>query len=606
MTRLPPRPALDWREDGTPVATEMDDIYFSRDGGLEETRVVFLEACGLPKRLQGRAHFTVAELGFGTGLNFLALWQMWQRTRPSGAWLHFVSFEGFPLDAEQARKALSNWPELEELSSKLIARWPERAFGVQQVVWAQERISLTLHTGDIAKTLPQSDFRADAWFLDGFSPAKNSAMWDDALWPLIAERTAPGGRLGTFTVAGAVRRGLQSVGFEVERLPGHGRKRQRLEASFAGAASHTKRAPRKVAIIGGGISGLCLNAVFSQLDLDCHVFDEANGPAQGTSGNPLALVMPRLDASDTPEARLMIEAYLAARQFYSGLPGAQPVDVQHRPKDKAEVARFEKVLADPPFGLDLIEATQSGVLHKSAVLIEPTLLLPHLASVGQVHWGTNAKTDFVNRTVNCEAFDAIILASGWYLAEALPWLRLKGRAGQIEYFATDMDAPASVLASGHYAIASGQTRLWGATFEDHLGGAPIPNDAGRESNLNALQALSPYWQHLVGGVDIYSRAGVRATTPDRLPLVGNLPDFETARERFAPLRKGQPVKAEFPVIGGVHIAGGYGSRGFTWGPWAAGVLAAKLLETPSPAAQSSLRVVAPSRQILRDLRRGQI
>ena len=224
MSRLPPRPELDWKDDGTPQDVRVDDIYFSRQSGLEETRLVFLKGCGLPDRWDGRDSFTIGELGFGTGLNFLGSWHLWRETRPTPkAWLHFVSFEGFPLDREDTARALSAWPEIREFSDKLIERWPERALGVQRIAWPEEGVTLTLHTGDISETLPASRFAADAWFLDGFSPAKNPQMWDKSLWPMVQQRCTDGVSLSTFTVAGFVRRGLAEAGFDVAKVEGFGR-----------------------------------------------------------------------------------------------------------------------------------------------------------------------------------------------------------------------------------------------------------------------------------------------------------------------------------------------------------------------------------------------
>lgn len=278
--RLPPRPKLSWKEDGTPVDDRVGDVYYSIEDGLAESRAVFLEGCGLPDAWKDRSSFTIAELGFGTGLNFLAAWQMWRDHRPSNGWLNFVSFEGFPLDREDAARALEPWPELAELSDRLCARWPVRAQGVQQIAWPDERLTLTLHIGLIEETLPQAEFEADAWFLDGFSPAKNDAMWAENVWPELAARSKPEARVATFTVAGAVRRGLANAGFEVEKKPGHGRKRERLEAR---APAYPTRTPDvsspEIAIIGAGISGACLARSFVDRDARVTVFDQAQGPA---------------------------------------------------------------------------------------------------------------------------------------------------------------------------------------------------------------------------------------------------------------------------------------------------------------------------------------
>ena len=602
MTRLPPRPDLTWKDDGTPVNEQVGDIYYAVEDGLAETRAIFLDACGLSARWAGREAFTVAELGFGTGLNFLALWQLWREARSETGWLHFVSFEGFPLDAEDAAKALSVWPELSDLTQKFIAKWPHRAKGVHRIVWPEERLTLTLHLGLIEDTLPQSQFKADAWFLDGFAPAKNEAMWSETLWPYVAQRSAGGAVAATFTVAGAVRRGLAAAGFEVSKQPGHGRKRERLEAVFPATSKAIHETPPKhVAVIGAGIAGACIARALKDRGVRVTVYDAADGPAQGASGNPMALLMPRLDAGDTPQARFLVEAYNAARAFYAGRLGVKETEVLQRAKDKQEQARFSKVLADPPLGLEDLEAVAGGLLHKRALILRPQDLLPAMLDRIDVRWRTKGP-----ESLDDTPYDALIHASGWQMEEAYPWLRLKGRAGQVNYTDIDVDAPPSALASGHYALASGGERLWGATYRDHEGGTPDLISDDIETNNAALGTLNPYWRQAALSAEIQSRAGVRATTPDRLPVIGAVPDYERLLETHASLRTGVQIHEAIPRVSGQYIVGGFGSRGFTFGPWAAYVLTSHILGDPMPTWNDSLALVDPARQLLRDLKRGLI
>lgn len=604
--RLPPRPALSWKPDGTPVDDRVGDVYFSSEDGLEESRAVFLAGCGLPAAWAQRPTFTIAELGFGTGLNFLAAWQMWRAHRPAQGWLNFVSFEGYPLDPEDAARALARWPELADLAAQLCQRWPVRAHGVQQIIWPQARVTLTLHTGPIEAMLPQAAFKADAWFLDGFSPAKNEAMWRETLWPLIAARSHPGARAATFTVAGAVRRGLTAAGFEVEKKPGHGRKRERLEARFATdkAAPERKPAPR-VAIIGAGISGACLARQLSDRGAAVSVYDQAAGPAQGTSGNPLALVMPRLDAGDTAQARLLVDAYLRAQAFYRQRPGAEVTETRHFPRDEAEAQRFQKLLADPPLGLEQVEAiAKGGLLHKASLILRPAALISALLQGIQVRWDTRAQVDMQACTVNDTGFDAIILAAGWQLSHLSEQLDLTGRLGQVEWYESGQHAPPSALAAGSYALASGHRRLWGATFADHEGGDPVTSAAAQAENANGLDTLAPYWRSEARQTQAQSRAGIRATTADRLPLIGAFPDVAALiADRQQLERRGWAPDASDYAIDRIYIAGGYGSRGFTWAPWAAAILTAEIFGDPVPARLESLRATVPNRQILRQLKR---
>ena len=615
MPRLLTPPEIDWREDGTPVARAHDDVYFTAGDGLAESRAVFLAGCGLPDAWQGREVFTVAETGFGTGLNFLALWQMWETHRPSPtARLHFVSFEAFPLLPEDAVRALDSWPELEELAALMIARWPGPAKGVRRMVWPDSGVSLTLHHGDIRETLPAARFRADAWFLDGFSPAKNEEMWGDWIYPQLSAHSAPGSRLGTFTVAGAVRRGLAEAGFDVSRQPGHGRKRERLEATLATplplpsdpyASSPATPGLRRVAIIGAGIAGAGAARALVDAGADVTVFERAENPASGASGNPLALLMPRLDAADTVQARLLVDAYIAARDTYRGLPGVTETDVRQVPKDQTETDRFTKLLADPPLPLEDLEALRGGLLHKQALILRPAELIPALLAGATLRLGESVKVDLESRAVNGEVFDAIILATAMATMDQLPWLGLEARLGQVEWIGDAAMAEPDAVTSGTYALADGPDRLWGATFKRFGGGVPETSERARVENAEGLENLSPWWVRDTREHEIVSRAALRATTADRLPLIGAVPDHDAALALFDGVRKGRPADADAPVIPGIYMVNGFGARGFTWGPWAGGILAAQLLGGPAPAEAAALAAVSPMRLILRALKRGE-
>lgn len=204
------QPQLEWREGGIPVSTRFDDPYFSLAGGLDETRHVFLNGNDLPARL--RPAFHVAELGFGTGLNCLALAQV------AAVPVVLTSFEAFPMGLDQLEQAHAAFPELASLAAQLREGWGGAEIQVGQV-------QLRLRIGDVAETLPDWDGRADAWFLDGFSPAKNPEMWNDAIMAQVGAHTVSGGTFATYTAAGGVRRALDAAGFSVERRPGFGRKR---------------------------------------------------------------------------------------------------------------------------------------------------------------------------------------------------------------------------------------------------------------------------------------------------------------------------------------------------------------------------------------------
>ena len=214
---------LRW-EDGVPVSEAFDDPYYSRADGLAETHHVFLDGCGLPQRWQGRDRFCIAELGFGTGLNFCAAWHLWQETGT----LDFVSFERFPLGTDAIDRSLNVWPEITAERKALIAAWSPEG-GMFDFGSARLRVIV----GDARETLPGWDGTADAWFLDGFAPARNPEMWEPALLRAVAAKSAPGACLATYSAAGAVRRALAEAGFAVEKRAGFGTKREMVTAHLS-------------------------------------------------------------------------------------------------------------------------------------------------------------------------------------------------------------------------------------------------------------------------------------------------------------------------------------------------------------------------------------
>ena len=210
---------LEWR-DGVPVSTRFADPYYSLENGLAETRHVFLSGNGLPERL--RPGFHVAELGVGTGLNLLALVALVRETGRGP--VRYTGFEAFPMAARDMRAALAAFPELAADAEGLLAAWESRA------VFRTPEIEATFELGDARDTLPRWSGRADAWFLDGFAPARNPELWEPALLAEVARHTAPGGTAATYSAAGEVRRGLEAAGFAVERRAGYGRKRHMTAA----------------------------------------------------------------------------------------------------------------------------------------------------------------------------------------------------------------------------------------------------------------------------------------------------------------------------------------------------------------------------------------
>ncbi len=621
-----PHARIDWTETG-PVAVDAGDVYFSAEDGLAETRSVFLKAANFPERFARGRPTVVAELGFGTGLNFLALWDLFVKTAPSDARLHFVSVEGFPLHRDDAKRALSAFPELGALSAQLTEVWPSPHKGPHRRVFENGRVMLTVFH-DLAETaLPEMAFKADAWFLDGFAPAKNPDMWDTDVFAELARLSAPGAPAVTFTVAGAVRRGLAAAGFSVEKKPGFGRKRERLEAIFTGVSPDEAPTPfpaaqavgGPIAVIGGGIAAASLVHAFALRGRSVDVFAQ-DGWASGASSAPRGLLTPRLEVADRPHNRALLAAFDYARIAYQDCEGFEPTGVARLASDARAAERLAQLAdaLDEGFGfLDPEQArarcglgAEAGALWMaSAGQIRPATLVSELA--GDMPCRDVAIEHLERRsdgwwlcTGQAEAFGpyaAVICAGGWAQHGLLDaeGFALEPTAGQVALFESgfDLRAPA---AWGGYAARLGDRMLIGAT---HVKSEDAGDVQEAEAELRS-QARSAPGGPIPLGACYESWSGVRAAVADRLPLVGGLPPtgFDEAWRSHA---KGGPVPQDMTLApSSLFVLGGFGARGFAHAPLLAEALVSALCNEPGPLERAGLARLHPARFAWRRLRRG--
>lgn len=585
-------PALVWGEDGLPRSALYGDVYFSSDDGLAESRAVFLKGCGLPEAWAGRRQFTVAELGFGTGLNIAALLELWGRERPPGARLNIFSLEAHPIDAAAARRALSRWPGLGDAARLLLERWPGRAQGFHRIDLPELSATFDLAVMPAEDALKAWRGHADAWFLDGFAPAANPAMWSEALMALVAARSMPGARAATFTVAGAVRRGLSAAGFAVEKAPGFGRKRERLEARLPGAVPDEQ--PRlHAAVIGAGIAGAALARAIRALGHTATVFDPL-GPGGGASGNPAGLMTPRLDAGLGPPARLFAQAFARALRLYDDeTPGAiiarGALQLESQPRD---AGRFAKVTASDLFEPGALtpltaeeaadrlgEAAPGALAYRDALVLEPAAVLPLWlgevvrAEVTALETRPGGGWRLMGEAGLLDEADVVFLAAGPATAGLAPALPLSPVRGQVSWAAVEPGRTAAAF--GGYAIPTRNGLLFGATHDRQDGGCDLrPADNGR--NLQTLAKGLPALAARLAGAPLSGRASVRAATPDRLPLAGAVPESE-----------------------GLFVLSGLGARGFTLAPLLAEHLAACAAGVPSPLPAGLAALVDPARYATR-------
>jgi tRNA 5-methylaminomethyl-2-thiouridine biosynthesis bifunctional protein len=594
---------LDWTEDGQPRSRLYGDVYFSAEDGLAEARAVFLAGCGLPDAWAGRRRFVVGELGFGTGLNVLALIELWARTRPAGGQLHIFSVEAHPIRAEDARRALAHWPELAGLAEHLTDQWPGRASGVHRLEFPDLGVILDVAVAEVTEALGGWQGRADAWFLDGFAPARNPAMWRDEVLALVAQRSAPGATAATFTVAGQVRRGLAAAGFAVAKQPGFGRKRERLAARMPGEAGADPE-PRRVAIVGAGVAGASAARAVRALGGEALVFDPG-GRGAGGSGNPAALVTPRLDAGLGAGARLFAQGWRRALSLYNGLPEAiiarGALQLAAQPRD---VERFAKVAGTDlfePETLNLLspqeaearlgEPAAAALSLEDALVIEPRLVLADWAP--QVETAAVARLEpdgAAWRLIGADGgvlaqVDAVIVAAGLETRDLIPALPLAAVRGQASWTGPYADPPPAASFGG-YVIPTRDGVLFGATH-DRDDTARDVRDEDHRRNLAAVAGGLPRLAERLAEAPLTGRAAIRVGAPDYLPVAGPAPDGPTLEGRA-----------------GLYVLTGFGARGFTLAPLLAEHLAALIAGAPSPLPGPLAEAVDPARFARRAARRG--
>ncbi|MEO0545062.1 MAG: tRNA (5-methylaminomethyl-2-thiouridine)(34)-methyltransferase MnmD [Pseudomonadota bacterium] len=218
---------LEWIDGDMPFSTLFGDHFYARQDGRAETSYVFLQNNGLPERWHQNDDFTIGELGFGTGLNLFETWRQWTENRKPGQTLTFVSFEAYPMAVDAMLQAISRWPDLLPFCEMFLPSWKDVNNGINRFQ-LDEQTRCEVHVGAALDGVDSWLGKADAWYLDGFAPAKNEDMWSAALMQAVADHTKDDGTFATYTAAGWVRRNLAAAGFEVEKIPGHGTKRHMI------------------------------------------------------------------------------------------------------------------------------------------------------------------------------------------------------------------------------------------------------------------------------------------------------------------------------------------------------------------------------------------
>ncbi len=627
-----------WSDEGLPRSVRYGDIYFSHTAGtlgaFAEKQAVFIEGTQLPARFSAGLSTAVLELGFGTGLSFLCTaWAMLNAQPVQQAtdgsefrpMLNFYSIEKHPWHCADFLRMAAAWPMLFPLAQELATQWPQAIPGFHRRYLAGGRIVLTLIYGDVDAALTQLHGPFDAFYLDGFSPSKNAAMWSDGVFRALARLGAPDARLATYSSARAVANGLMAAGFLVEKVPGTGLKKHQLVAQLRvlprSRRPPTHLRPQAVVVIGAGVAGLTTAYALHRRHIPVEVFDQAPVLGAGASGNPAGIMSPllSLDCNATTRLTLLGLGFMRAHILQLQQAGFEMAadfsgvialarDAVHAVRQaliadelglSREAARWctpeeLSALAGVPLALPGWWYPKAGWLSPvdwlSAMQSAASIKVHHTAEVARLSWVDGFWVGA--RACGAQLFKSaqVVLANAEQAARLVPeiaqsltvcrgqvsWLecapsRLARQSLRVpvmrEGYALDFPAR---LAGGH----SGR-RVFGASFKPGDVDLAI-RTAEQQENAERLRAicaaLAPSAQAMSAAS---ARVALRVASRDRLPLVGALQGGSLAP--------------------GLWLNVGHGARGLTWGALLGEVLAAQLCGEPNVLPRALEKALSPNR-----------
>ena len=586
-----------YNDAGTPVSDLFGDIYFSDNGGLDETDYVFLHKNQLPERwfTHPRPFFHIAETGFGTGLNFLLTWLRFRQYKANQSTcqrLYFSSFEKYPFSKPDLSKALAAWPQLSELSALLIENYPVALPGPHRLSFDGGTVILDLWLGDVNELLPQvpEHNKVDAWFLDGFAPSKNPDMWQQNLFNQMFRLSHSGTSLATFTCAGFVRRGLNEAGFSAKKTKGHGQKREMLIATAEQAEEHNDKRPDQITVIGAGVAGI--NAAFAlwQKGLKVQLLCADPKAGMGASHNRQGAVYPNLHATYDLMSSLSCQSFLYARQFYARWLEKLAVAadwcgvltlacnenlVKRQNKIQQQTfalsGLFNPVTKEQASQIAGLELPYDGLFFPTAGWLCPQEYCQQMANWLSAQGVEILYNSLVHQITEQEHYceldtsagaihaTTVVLATGAELnnlasEESFPLRQIRGQVSHLQ--SQSMTTLKTVVChQGYITPAYQQLHCVGATFDRSSGHSEVLA-ADNQQNLDLVnQTLKqPDW---FKDLEVISaKAGLRATVPDHMPVLGK----HNQLWRF----------------------GALGARGLTWAPLLAEVLACAIMKEPLP------------------------
>ncbi|MEW6689951.1 MAG: bifunctional tRNA (5-methylaminomethyl-2-thiouridine)(34)-methyltransferase MnmD/FAD-dependent 5-carboxymethylaminomethyl-2-thiouridine(34) oxidoreductase MnmC [Pseudomonadota bacterium] len=608
--------------DGTPFSEEFGDVYHSAAGGPAQAAHVFLGGNGLPERWRGRRSFTILETGFGLGLNFLVTWKAWRDDPLRCERLHFVSIEKHPFSEADLALFYKDFPEAG--AKPFLAQYPMLVPGMHRI--ELDGVVLTLFFADIGE-LGELDLAADAIYLDGFAPAKNPEMWAAPVLKRLGRLAAPGATAATWSVAAPVRAGLEAAGWKVEKRKGFGSKREMLCASLIRKKEiQSTSRQRSAIVIGAGIAGASVCERLCARGWEVTLLERAGAPA--APGRHAGVFHPVVTRDDSLFARLTRAGFLHALRHWGGLEGLawERCGVLQLARDEREDAAqraamaalglpgeyartLEREAASARAGVPL---AAGGFWFPSGGWLRPfSLIRALLARAGNrldARFGCDVAR-IAHENGAWSAFDragkalarapVCVLANAAGALELAPSrsIRMRRVRGQITFLpAAAFAAPRVVLLRGGFVLPALEGESIAGASYDFDDPDPEPRPCSHAGNLERLARIIPGAGAGLNPAALEGMVGFRAVAPDRLPLIGAMPDeagFEARQQRLDSM----------PAIAGLYGAFGYGSRGLLWAGLGAELLASLLEGEPLPLERRLVAALAPGRFVLRESRK---
>ena len=589
--------------DGVLRSGKFGDIYFSAENGLAETRHVFIDGTNLENRIKSCAHLVIAETGFGTGLNFLAILDLLEKSG-TDCKIDYISFEAYPLDAITAFEARKPFAELHNNSAQLKKVWPESWACAHHRLFLHDRVHLHLHFSDALVAMKQLDFKADVWLLDGFSPSKNMELWSEELFLQIARLSAENATISSFSVAALVKEGLTKAGFKIEKKKGFGKKREMLKGWYKTmlAAPKNLSPEKKVIIIGGGIAGASIAHGLRATNIPHTILEAEDTIASGSSGNPVGLQTPQLMAAPHPSMQMSLACFSYARQLAldqdvvldKGIISLHYPEKQGRRQKKMAVQEWPEDLVKAASAHQLsqkanFEIQTEGFIQSAGQLIDPSKLTYQLLDKSEVHTGiiitaiSKKYGIWELETSNSRVYTAtdIVLAMGSGLPQfleqfCLPLLKLQVTSGQLSFLPRNTKLSTlecSLQYGGYLTPMIDGIQALGASFD-----LSATMQLTKKAHLHNVSLLPKEIQKLVpDSLELKGRVSQRLASQDRGPLVGDWHDT-------------------------IHLFSALGSRGLTNAPLLGLVLARKIANRPLGLDREIMRIIDPHRFSIRATR----